>query len=34
MAGRDHRLRVGPIGPDGRAACVVEHDLHQDGALV
>ncbi|MFE5511660.1 DUF6354 family protein [Streptomyces sp. NPDC056529] len=31
MAGRDRRLRV---GPDGRAACVVEHDLHLDGALV
>ncbi|MEV6384827.1 DUF6354 family protein [Streptomyces sp. NPDC051773] len=33
-ADRDRRLRVGPIGPDGRAACVVEHDLHQGGALV
>ncbi|MGZ2361488.1 DUF6354 family protein [Streptomyces sp. 372A] len=33
-ADRDRRLRVGPIGPDGRAACVVEHDLHLDGALV
>ncbi len=34
MIGRDRRLRVGPIGPDGRAACVVKHDLHQGGALV
>ncbi|MFE0777518.1 DUF6354 family protein [Streptomyces sp. NPDC058861] len=34
MADRDRRLRVGPIGPDGRAACTVEHDLHLDGALV
>ncbi|MEE1759735.1 DUF6354 family protein [Streptomyces sp. SP18BB07] len=34
MADRDRRLRVGPTGPDGRAACVVEHDLHQNGALV
>ncbi|MFJ4623646.1 DUF6354 family protein [Streptomyces sp. NPDC088812] len=34
MAGRDRRLRVGVIGPDGRAACVIEHDLHLDGALV
>lgn len=34
MAGRDRRLRVGPIGPDGRATCAVEHDLHQGGALV
>ncbi|MFE0775841.1 DUF6354 family protein [Streptomyces sp. NPDC058861] len=33
-ADRDRRLRVGPIGPDGRAACIVEHDLHLDGALV
>nr|BFD87158.1 hypothetical protein StreXyl84_65590 [Streptomyces sp. Xyl84] len=31
---RDRRLRVGFIGPDGRAACVVEHDLHLGGALV
>ncbi|MFF7097316.1 DUF6354 family protein [Streptomyces rubradiris] len=33
-AGRDHWLRVGPTGPDGRAACVVGHDLRQDDALV
>ncbi|MFD4576755.1 DUF6354 family protein [Streptomyces sp. NPDC058417] len=34
MADRDRQLRVGSIGPDGRAACVVEHDLHLDGTLV
>ncbi|MFF9090773.1 DUF6354 family protein [Streptomyces sp. NPDC014991] len=34
MADRDRRLRVGPVGPDGRAAYVVEHDLHLDGRPV
>ncbi|MGW7314701.1 DUF6354 family protein [Streptomyces sp. NPDC054865] len=33
MADRDRRLRVGPVGPDGRSACVVEHDLHLGGNL-
>ncbi|MEU9413641.1 DUF6354 family protein, partial [Streptomyces sp. NPDC048281] len=34
MADRDRQLRVDSIGPDGKAACVVEHDLHLDGKLV
>ncbi|WP_329131627.1 DUF6354 family protein [Streptomyces sp. NBC_01476] len=28
MIQRDRRLRVTAIGPDGRAECLVEHDLH------
>ncbi|MCZ1012137.1 DUF6354 family protein [Streptomyces lydicus] len=34
MADRDRRLRVGPIGSNGRASCVIEHDLHLGGQLV
>ncbi|MFE4829963.1 DUF6354 family protein [Streptomyces sp. NPDC056672] len=34
MADRDRQLRVGAIGPDGRAVCAIEHDLYLEGALV
>ncbi|GGN46676.1 DUF6354 family protein [Streptomyces fuscichromogenes] len=34
MIDRDRRLRVTAIEPDGRAVCVVEHDLYNSGQLV
>ncbi|WP_046495304.1 DUF6354 family protein [Streptomyces odonnellii] len=34
MGDRDRRLRMGAIGPNGRATCVIKHDLHLKGAPI